>query len=164
MGGINFCCFHTGKLVITGIRTMAQIDDVVYPTLIELELYTRKKWVTCRKTQVMEDSQVYRSIHYLIEVNIATPTDRKRLLQNITTDQVLAMREVAKRLTNGHINPLRRDARLFQSRRLMLRTLPSPRVSVERKKRLIRQYHSVIMKSVYLIQTILDEVITVTEA
>ena len=112
----------------------------------------------------MEDSQVYRSIHYLIEVNIATPTDRKRLLQNITTDQVLAMREVAKRLTNGHINPLRRDARLFQSRRLMLRTLPSPRVSVERKKRLIRQYHSVIMKSVYLIQTILDEVITVTEA
>ena len=41
------------------------------------------------------------------------------------------MREVAKRLTNGHINPLRRDARMFQSRRLMLRTLASPRVSVE---------------------------------
>ena len=43
MGGINFCCFHTGKVVITGIRTMAQIDDVIYPTLIELELYMRKK-------------------------------------------------------------------------------------------------------------------------
>ena len=43
MGGINFCCFHTCKVVITGIRTMAQIDDVVYPFLIELELYTRKK-------------------------------------------------------------------------------------------------------------------------
>ena len=115
----------------------------------------------------MEHSQVYWSIHYLIEVNNATPTDRKRLLQNITTDQVLAMREVAKRLTNGHINPLRRDTRLFQSRRLMLRTLASPRVSVERKKRLIRRYHSVIpsmLKSVYLIQTIVDEVITVTEA
>ena len=65
------------------------------------------------KTQVIEHLQVYRSIHYLIEVNNATPTDRKRLLQNITTDQVLAMREVAKRLTNGHINPLRRDAQLF---------------------------------------------------
>ena len=58
----------------------------------------------------MEHSQVYPSIHYLIEVNNATPTDRKRLLQNITTDQVLAMRKVAKRLTNGHINPLRREA------------------------------------------------------
>ena len=138
---------------------MAQIDDVVYSTLIELEHE--------EKTQVMEHSQVYRSIHYLMEVRNATPTDRKRLLQNITTDQVLAMREVAKRLTNGHIKPLRRDARLFQSRRLMLRTLASPRVSVERKKRLIRRYHSVIpsmLKSVYLIQTIVDEVITATEA
>ena len=109
------------------------------------------------KTQVMEHSQVYQSIHYLMEVRNAKPTDRKRLLQNTTTGQVLAMREVAKRLTNGHINPLRRDARLFQSRRLMLRTLASPRVSVERKKRLIRLYHSVIpsmLKSVYLIQTI----------
>ena len=97
----------------------------------------------------------------------ATPTDRKRLLQNINTDQVLAIREVAKRLTNGHINHIRRDARLFQSRRLMLRTLASQRVSVERKKRLIGRYHSVIpsmLKSVYLIQSIVDEVITATEA
>ena len=115
----------------------------------------------------MDHSQVYRYIQYLIEVNNATPTDRKRLLQNITTDQVLAMREVAKRLTNGHINPLRRGARLFQSRRLMLRTLASPRVSVERKKWLILRYNSVIpsmLRSVYLIQTIVDEVITATEA
>ena len=41
--GINFCCFHTGKVVMTGIRVKSQVDDVVYPTLIELELYTRKK-------------------------------------------------------------------------------------------------------------------------
>ena len=41
--GVNFCCFHTGKVVITGIKSPAQIDDVIYPTLIELELYTRKK-------------------------------------------------------------------------------------------------------------------------
>ena len=115
----------------------------------------------------MEHLQVYQSIHHLIEVNNAAQTDRKRLLQNITTDQVLAMREVAKRLTNGHIYPLRRDAHLFQGRRLMLRTLASPRVSVERKKRLIRRYHSVIpsmLKSVYLIQPIVDEVTTATEA
>ena len=41
MKGINFCCFHTGKVVITGIRGPSQIDGVVYPTLIELELYVR---------------------------------------------------------------------------------------------------------------------------
>ena len=43
MEGVNFCCFHTGKVVITGIKTIAQIENVIYPTLIELELYTRKK-------------------------------------------------------------------------------------------------------------------------
>ena len=68
--------------------------------------------MTCGKTQVMEHSQVYRSLHYLIEVNNATPTDRKRLLQNITTDQVLAMREVA----NGHINPLRRNEQTIDAK------------------------------------------------
>ena len=39
--GIDFCCFHTGKVVITGIRRRSQIDGVVYPALIELELYVR---------------------------------------------------------------------------------------------------------------------------
>lgn len=38
--GVNFCCFHTGKVVITGIKSLSQIDDIVYPVLIELELYT----------------------------------------------------------------------------------------------------------------------------
>lgn len=41
--GINFCCFHTGKVVITGIKGPHQIDEVVFPTLIELELYSCKK-------------------------------------------------------------------------------------------------------------------------
>ena len=115
----------------------------------------------------MENSQVYRSLHYLITVRYAASSDRKRLLQNITNEQLFAVGEVAKRLMNGHINPLRRDTHLFQSRRLMLRTLSSPRVSVERKKQLIRRYHSVIpsmLKNIYLIQTIVDEVITAIEA
>ena len=41
--GVNFYCCYTGKVVITGIKTMTQIDDAVYPTLIELELYVREK-------------------------------------------------------------------------------------------------------------------------
>lgn len=41
--GVNFCCFHTGKVVITGIKGTHHIDEIVLPTLIELELYTCKK-------------------------------------------------------------------------------------------------------------------------
>lgn len=37
---VTFSCFHTGKIVITGIKCTKDINDIVYPTLIELELYT----------------------------------------------------------------------------------------------------------------------------
>ena len=91
----------------------------------------------------------------------------KNDVQNITSGQLLAIGGVAKRITNGHINPLRRDVQLFERRRLVLRTLASPRVSIDRKKRLVQRYHSLVpsvLKSVYLIQTIEDEVITTIEA
>ena len=35
-GKVHYNCFHTGKVVITGIRNI----DIVYPTLLELELCT----------------------------------------------------------------------------------------------------------------------------
>ena len=41
--GVNFCCFTSGKVIITGVTSANQMEDSVYPTLIELELYTRKK-------------------------------------------------------------------------------------------------------------------------
>jgi TATA-box binding protein (TBP) (component of TFIID and TFIIIB) len=41
--GVHNCCFHSGKVVINGIKNLSQVDDVVYPVLIELQLYTRKK-------------------------------------------------------------------------------------------------------------------------
>ena len=40
---VNLCCFHTGKVIIMGIKITAQIHNVIHPTLIELELSTRKK-------------------------------------------------------------------------------------------------------------------------
>ena len=49
----------------------------------------------------------------------------------------------------------------------MLRSLASPRVSVERKKRLVDRYHSVVpsmLKIIYLIKTIVNEVNTTIEA
>lgn len=115
----------------------------------------------------MEHSKVYQSIHYLTALREATPTDRKTMLRNVTRLQLSSIREVAKRLTNGTINPLRRDARLFERKRLMLRTLASHSVSFQRRKALVNRYHSVLpsmLKSVYLIQTILDEIQTATEA
>lgn len=109
----------------------------------------------------MEHSKVYQCVHFLTTLRDATPSDRKTILQNLTALQLSSIIEVAKRLNNGTINPLRRDAQLFESRRLMLRTLTSRRVSVKRKKALMNSHSSIIplmLKSVYLIQTVLDEI------
>ncbi|MET0103901.1 MAG: hypothetical protein ABW072_02025 [Sedimenticola sp.] len=38
--GVTFSCFRNGKIVITGIRTLSDINRIVNPTLVELELYT----------------------------------------------------------------------------------------------------------------------------
>lgn len=38
--GVTFSCFHTGKIVITGIKTTKDIQDTILPTLVELYLYT----------------------------------------------------------------------------------------------------------------------------
>jgi len=40
-GGVTFSCFHNGKIVMTGIKKASDVDQVVTPTLTELELYTR---------------------------------------------------------------------------------------------------------------------------
>lgn len=66
----------------------------------------------------MDHSKVYQSIHYLTALREATLTDRKTMLQNVTRLQLSSIREVAKRLTNGTINPLRREALLFERRKL----------------------------------------------
>jgi TATA-box binding protein (TBP) (component of TFIID and TFIIIB) len=34
---IHFTCFRNGKILVTGIRTQKMMEDVVMPTLIELE-------------------------------------------------------------------------------------------------------------------------------
>lgn len=39
-GSIHFSCHLNGKLLITGIKSSKDLDDFVYPTIIELELYT----------------------------------------------------------------------------------------------------------------------------
>jgi transcription initiation factor TFIID TATA-box-binding protein len=39
--GVTFSCFSNGKIVMTGIKNGSDVNQVVTPTLLELELYTR---------------------------------------------------------------------------------------------------------------------------
>ena len=107
---------------------------------------------------IMEQSQVYPLIKYLVTMRAATPEDRKTMLRNITRHQLLAIEHLSTGLVNGWINPLRKDAELLK-RNKKLRALSAPRISFQRKKQLVYRHHSVIptlLKSVYLIQTIVS--------
>lgn len=37
---VHFTCFPSGKLLITGVKSTRDISNIVYPTIIELELLT----------------------------------------------------------------------------------------------------------------------------
>ena len=38
-GHVHFTCFRTGKIVITGVHSRRDIDNIVLPKLIELEMH-----------------------------------------------------------------------------------------------------------------------------
>lgn len=38
--GVTFSCYANGKVIMTGIKTYADMSQIIDPTLIELELYT----------------------------------------------------------------------------------------------------------------------------
>ena len=40
VGHVHFTCFRSGKVIITGLHSSKEIDTVVLPTLLELELCT----------------------------------------------------------------------------------------------------------------------------
>ena len=114
----------------------------------------------------MEHSTVYLQITYLLHLQESGTTVRKYLLQNLTNRQLKAIIEVAKRILNGVINPMRRDVQVFERRRLLLHTLCSNDVSYGHKKTLLRRFHSfipILLRTVYLIPTILDELRTKRE-
>lgn len=111
----------------------------------------------------MEHSSVYRRIHFLIHLQKASPSERQLTLTNIVPGQIETFSVIAERLTNGVVSVTRRDAPLIRRKRTLLRTLASPRVSVRRKKSLLKRYHSlvpVLLRTPYLIQIIFDEIRT----
>ena len=90
----------------------------------------------------------------------------KTMLYNITRRQLRAIACVATRLCNGRVNPLRRDASLLERSKAMLRSLSCPRIGFEWKKRLLKRHVSkipVILKTVYLIKTIEDEMVRMND-
>ena len=85
----------------------------------------------------------------------------------MTSGQTEAIAAIAARIITGVINPLRRDAQLFERKRVLLRTLASTRVTSARKKSLLRRHHAIVpvlLRIRYMIRTILDEIQTVREA
>ena len=115
----------------------------------------------------MNLSKVYLKLNFLLRLKDTTVPVRKDLLCNMTFSQLEAVTEIARRVVNGVINTRRRDVQLFRIKRLVLITLASNTVSSARKKALIRRHHSlvpVLLRTLYLIRTILDEVTTAREA
>ena len=39
--GVHYTCFHSGKIIITGIKTMRMLEDDVLPILIELQFLAK---------------------------------------------------------------------------------------------------------------------------
>ena len=73
---------------------------------------------------------------------------------------------MATRLCNGRINPLRRDAPLLEKSKAMLRSLSCTRIGFERNISLLKRHVSkipVILKTVYLIKTIVDEMVRMND-
>lgn len=115
----------------------------------------------------MNSSKVYIKLNFLLHLKDAAVSVRKTLLSNMTSSQMDAIVEVAKRVTDGTVHPARRDVRLFERKQILLRSLASDHVSFSRKKTLLRRHHSlvpVLLRTVYLMITVLDEIRTIREA
>ena len=114
----------------------------------------------------MEHSRVYLHIRFLVNLREAPVSERKVMLGNITTHQLRSIIEIATRILNGVVSPLRRDAQTFRHRRMFLRTLTSRTVSFTRKKALLKRRFSLVpimLRTIYLIPVIVDEIQTARE-
>ena len=106
----------------------------------------------------MNRSRVFTNLNFL--ASLREVRGRRQLLQNMTSAQTKAVCEVAKRIVDGTINPLRRDAQTFDRKRTVLRTLASDRVNVARKKQVLKRHTTllhVLLHERYVVLTIIDE-------
>lgn len=107
----------------------------------------------------MENSRVYRHLNFL--ASLRETRGRRQLLQNMTSAQTKAVAEVAKRIADGTINPMRRDVATIERKRLAIRTLASTRESLARKKQVLKKHHAlltVLLRERYVIRTVVEEI------
>lgn len=109
----------------------------------------------------MATSVVYSNINFLEELKTTNIDKRTRMLCNITRRQLLAITLVARSVLRGNVNPLKRDIRVLKIKRGLLRSLSADNVSFVRKKGLInrnRHFVKVLLRTVYVVRGILDEI------
>ncbi len=109
----------------------------------------------------MTTSVVYSNINFLEELKTTNIDKRTRMLCNITRRQLLAISLVARSVLRGNVNPLKRDIRVLKIKRGLLRSLSANNVSFVRKKCLVkrnRHFVKVLLRTVYVVRGILDEI------
>jgi hypothetical protein len=92
----------------------------------------------------MDQSLVYRSIHFLRELGQANKTIRKLLVRYLTREQMEALAEVAGYIIRGYIRVLPQDATHFRERLLILKQVIDPRISLRRKRNILVTYHNLV--------------------
>ena len=90
----------------------------------------------------MDQSLVYRRIHFLRELGQANKTIR--LVRYMTREQMEALAEVAGYIVRGSIRVLPQDATHFRERSLILREVIDPRISLGRKRNTLVTYHNLV--------------------
>jgi hypothetical protein len=92
----------------------------------------------------MDQSLVYRRIHFLRELGQANKTTRKLLVRYMTREQMEALAEVAGYIVRGYIRVLPQDATHFRERSLISRQVIDPRISLRRKRNTLVMYHNLV--------------------
>ena len=95
----------------------------------------------------MDQSLVYRRIHFLGELGQANKTIRKLLVRYMTREQMEALAEAAGYIVRGSIRVLPQDTTHFRERSersLILREVIDPRISLRRKRNTLVTYHNLV--------------------
>jgi hypothetical protein len=121
----------------------------------QLDTHGLAKRLTDRRDNVfliMDQSLVYRRIHFLRELGQANKTTKKLLVHYMTREQMEALAEVAGYFVRS-IRVLPQDVTHFRERSLILRQVIDPRISLRRKRNTLVTYHNLVprlLRSHYL--------------
>ena len=109
----------------------------------------------------MERSRVFRVLNFLFTLRNAGPGARRRLIRHITAEQIDAISDIMKRLTDRSIIIYQPDAHVFEDHRLTMRTIASSHVNRRRKREALLRHHSLlirVLRSQYIYQTIAAQI------